>query len=247
MFWRLFAAFERLMEPRPNIQFRSLLELPRHCDYWKDPSMLKLIDKYEGKSHEFDGCCYGLREQYSQPPKYIKKPWRIVSWGVDFKGLLSKKCDGRHEHAPCAGRETVGTQVYTSNIVSTILKRLNEDIDDDRVVLRNDESSRSAKGKAACAIPLCVIRHSDQQLEPLVKSLDLHLPDWISCCGLSPASDRPFVSLPTGRRLTVNCIRSVRSQKPWLLPTHKLPKQPKFNKVLEGAWLTSSKPVPKEH
>ena len=77
---------------------------------------------------------------------------------------MSKKCDGRHEHAPCAGRETVGTQVYTSNIVSTILKRLNEDIDDDRVVLRNDESSRSplrvrtrsAKGKAACAIPASV-------------------------------------------------------------------------------------------
>ena len=27
MFWKLFAAFERLMEPRPSIQFRSLLEV----------------------------------------------------------------------------------------------------------------------------------------------------------------------------------------------------------------------------
>ena len=98
MFWKLFAVFERLMEPRPRIQFRSLLELPRHCDYWKDPKMVKLIDKYEGKSNEFDGCCYGLREQFSHPPKYIKKPWRFISWGVDFNGLLSKKCDGRHEH-----------------------------------------------------------------------------------------------------------------------------------------------------
>ena len=35
MFWKLFEVFERLMEPRPRIQFRSLLELPRHCDYWK--------------------------------------------------------------------------------------------------------------------------------------------------------------------------------------------------------------------
>ncbi len=56
MFWKLFAAFERLMEPRPRVQFRSLLELPRHCDYWKDPRMIRLIEKYQGKSNEFDGC-----------------------------------------------------------------------------------------------------------------------------------------------------------------------------------------------
>ena len=55
--------------------------------------------------------------------------------GVDFGEALSKRCDGRHEHAPCAGRETVVTQVYTSTIVSTILKKLNDDIDDERVVL----------------------------------------------------------------------------------------------------------------
>ena len=52
MFWKLFTVFERLMEPRSRIQFRSLLELPRHCDYWKDPKMIRLIDKYEGKSNE---------------------------------------------------------------------------------------------------------------------------------------------------------------------------------------------------
>ena len=91
--------------------------------------------------------------------------------------------------------------------MSTILKRLNEDIDDDRIVLRNFESSRSplkvrtrsAKGKAACAIPLCVIRHSDHLLEPFVKPLSLHLPDWLSCCGPSPASDCCLDSLSAPR------------------------------------------------
>ena len=47
--------------------------------------------------------------------------------------------------------------------------------------------------------PLCVIEHSDQSLEPLVESLALHLPDWLSCCGLSPASDCCFVSLTAPR------------------------------------------------
>ena len=106
MFWKLFDVFMHLMEIRKRIPFRSLLELPRHCDYWKDPRMVKLIEETENYINDFDGCCYGLREQFSHPPKYIKKPWRIVSWGVDFGESLSKRCDGRHEHAPCASKNT---------------------------------------------------------------------------------------------------------------------------------------------
>ena len=53
----------------------------------------------------------------------IKKPWRIVSWNFDLGGSLSKKCNGNHEHGPCAGRETKETQLYTSIIVGVILRR----------------------------------------------------------------------------------------------------------------------------
>ena len=35
---------------------------------------------------------------------------------------MSLKCDGRHEHVPCAGRETLHTQIYTSKIVSIVLE-----------------------------------------------------------------------------------------------------------------------------
>lgn len=171
MFCKLFDVFAHLMERRTHVKFKSLFELPRHCDYWKDPRMAKVIDAPDSHINDFDGCCYGLREQFSHPPKYIKKPWRIVSWGVDFGESLSKKCDGRHEHAPCAGRETLVTQVYTSdsNIVSTILKKLNEEIDQERIVLSDGESRRSRlkvrargnKSKATCVVVLCVIRDSD--------------------------------------------------------------------------------------
>ena len=186
MFWKLFDVFAHLMKRRDFIKFKSLLELPRHCDYWKDPRMTKLTDTPDSFINDFDGCCYGLREQYSHPPRYIKKPWRIVSWGVDFGDSLSKKCDGRHEHAPCAGRETIGTQVYTSNIVSTILKKLNEDIDSARIVLSDGESRRSplkvrargSKSKAACVVVLCVHRKADSPSElvpckPCVDCADL--------------------------------------------------------------------------
>ena len=38
-------------------------------------------------------------------------------------GSLSKKCNGNHEHGPCAGRETKETQLHTSIIVGVILRR----------------------------------------------------------------------------------------------------------------------------
>ena len=74
---------------------------------------------------------------------------------------------------PCAGRETIGTQVYTSNIVSTILKKLNENIDSRRVVLSDGESRRSPlkvraggnKNKAACVVVLRVHRKVDSPSE----------------------------------------------------------------------------------
>jgi len=169
MFWKLFSVFKELMDMRRRIKFRALMELPRHCDYWKDKRVVKMIEETECQINDFDGCCYGLREQFSHPPKYIKKPWRIVSWGINFGESLSRKCDGRHEHAPCAGRETSSTQVYTSKIVSIILKKVNEDIDTDRIVLSDGESRRSplrvrargSKSKAACVLLLNQTSDSD--------------------------------------------------------------------------------------
>ncbi len=68
----------------------------------------------------------------------------------------------------------VRTQVYTSNMVSTILKRLNEDLDQDRVILSEDGSRRSplrvrtrgTKGKATCVVLLSAIRSPDLSLDP---------------------------------------------------------------------------------
>ena len=80
-----------------------------------------MIEGTESTIHDFDGCCYGLRQKFGDSNLYIKKPWRIVSWNVNIDGELSLKCDGRHEHTPCAGRETIHTQVYTCKIVSIIL------------------------------------------------------------------------------------------------------------------------------
>lgn len=55
----------------------------------------------------------------------IKKPWKIVSWGVHFQDL-QKTCDGRHQHAPRAGRDTRVTQLYTFRIAQPVIETLNK-------------------------------------------------------------------------------------------------------------------------
>ena len=95
-----------------------LFELPGSCDYWKDERLHEVV--HDGTSHEFDGCRYGLKQRCAKKPLPIKKPWRVVSWSFELGSSLSKKCNGNHEHGPCAGRET---QLYTSLIVSVILWR----------------------------------------------------------------------------------------------------------------------------
>ena len=81
-----------------------------------------MIEGTESHVHDFDGCMYGLKTQFDDRHIPIKKPWRIVSWGVKFD--LHKKCDRRHDHGKCEGRETRITQTYTQQIVDIILKTI---------------------------------------------------------------------------------------------------------------------------
>ena len=122
IFEQLWKRFELLFTDVYPKQVGIHMELPRGCLYWNNKDVKFLIEGTDSTIHDFDGCCYGLRQKFGDTSKYIKKPWRIVSWNIDIGNRLSLKCDGRHEHAPCAGRETVHTQIYTSKIVSIIIE-----------------------------------------------------------------------------------------------------------------------------
>ena len=114
-FWRLFERFVEIKRHAMIKRAAILFELPGSCDYWKDERLHEV--GHDGTSHEFDGCRYGLKQRYAKKPMPIKKPWRVISWNFELGGSLSKKCNGNHEHGPCAGRETKETQLYTSIIV----------------------------------------------------------------------------------------------------------------------------------
>ena len=112
IFEQLWKRFELLFVDFYPKKVGILMELPRGCLYWNNEEVKFLIEGTDSTIHDFDGCCYGLRQKFGDSNKYIKKPWRIVSWNIDVGIRLSLKCDGRHEHAPCAGKETLHTQIY---------------------------------------------------------------------------------------------------------------------------------------
>ena len=122
LYWKLWEEFSNCLLKMIKLDAMALLELPRGCDYWHDERMKCMIEGTDSHVHDFDGCMYGLKTQFDNRYIPIKKPWRIVSWGVEFD--LHKKCDRRHDHGKCEGRETRVTQTYTQQIVDIILKTI---------------------------------------------------------------------------------------------------------------------------
>ncbi|MCV6576370.1 MAG: hypothetical protein OIF58_11595, partial [Cohaesibacter sp.] len=136
-----------------------------------------MIEGTDSTTHDFDGCCYGLRQKFGDSNKYIKKPWRIVSWNVEVGKRLSLKCDGRHEHVPCAGRETLHTQIYTSKIVSIVLEeqhRRCSDVEIPNIVACTAGSSGNGNKKHQVATP-CVqfwgTNEGDDNTDSIISSL----------------------------------------------------------------------------
>ena len=98
IFKQLWGRFEELFVAYYGRQIGIYMELPRGCEYWDNDEVKFMIEGTDSYIHDFDGCCYGLRQKFGDSNKYIKKPWRIVSWNVEVGNQLSLKCDGRHEH-----------------------------------------------------------------------------------------------------------------------------------------------------
>ena len=120
LYWKLWEEFSNCLLRVIKLDAMALLELPRGCDYWHDERMRCMIDGTDSHIHDSDGCMYGLTTQFGGHRTPIKKSWRIVSWGVKFD--LHKKCDQKHDHGKCEGRETKVTQTYTNQIVDIILR-----------------------------------------------------------------------------------------------------------------------------
>ena len=89
IFEQLWKRFELLFTDVYPKQVGIHMELPRGCLYWNNKDVKFPIEGTDSTIHDFDGCCYGLRQKFGDTSKYIKKPWRIVSWNIDIGNRLS--------------------------------------------------------------------------------------------------------------------------------------------------------------
>ena len=85
IFWAMWEVFASVLSELINMGSPALLELPRGCDYWKDRRMTDLVEGTVSHEHKFDGCMYGLKSQFQETPKPIKKHGRLSHGGCLFR------------------------------------------------------------------------------------------------------------------------------------------------------------------
>ena len=95
-------------------------EWPRYCSGWNLPELKAIISRYKLVVADVDGCQVGVVAKSSNTP--ILRPWRFVSNNSDLVGELGKlRCAKVHEHAPCAGADTVQTGFYTKMLADIMV------------------------------------------------------------------------------------------------------------------------------
>ena len=140
-----------------------------------------MINGTSSTIHDFDGCMYGLKSQFKDAGTAIKKPWRIVSWGVSFSDLHTK-CDGSHSHGPCAGRETRATQLYTDKIVRYILRGVTNQMLWNTANGKKQSKKVSTKvstSKSRNKVCTCIAFNVGEDEDSINQSSGQHLLDWI--------------------------------------------------------------------
>ena len=101
--------------------FKIAREWPRQCDYWKDGQYLAFKSQNKLESVLFDGCMYGLLSTSgSAAGTPILKPWRLDTDCKELTDRLKRRCDGTHQHAPCAIRDTKASEGYTDSIAQQV-------------------------------------------------------------------------------------------------------------------------------
>ena len=130
LFKRLWAAFEIVASHALNVGARVFVEWPRRCAYWKNDRVVKFLSKHSFAFTDFDGCMYGLVASTGRDAGMpIQKPWRIAcSPNSCLPGMLNRRCDGAHDHTPCAGQNTLLTQGYTPEIAAIVHQSIVRDI-----------------------------------------------------------------------------------------------------------------------
>ena len=106
---------------------------------------MRFLTKHGFVNADFDGCMCGLvAEKGPMAGIPINKPWRVAcSPNSSLPRLLNKKCDRSHDHTPCAGANTLGTQGYTDDVCKIVHQSIQ--YDNARIGTLNQSSDAGVK------------------------------------------------------------------------------------------------------
>ena len=107
-----------------------VFENPLTSKVWQEKSVQKLIEEPSTILASGDQCMYGLLDIYG---RRMKKPTGWITNSKIIAERLGKRCDGEHEHQQVIGNDEGGrrskqAQIYSPELVSTILRAYREEI-----------------------------------------------------------------------------------------------------------------------
>ena len=117
---KLWKAFEIVAEHAMKVGAQVFNEWPKGCTYWSNRRVAAFFKRHKFEFTIVHGCMYNLVSQFGKNAGIpIKKPWKIAR-SPNSAPLKLELCDGEHDHIPCSGKETKGTENYTKELVADI-------------------------------------------------------------------------------------------------------------------------------
>eukprot|EP00971_Amphidinium_carterae_P081414 1610790-Amphidinium_carterae.1 len=91
-------------------------EWPRFSDLWKS-GVADELQRLGFQACDIDGCAFNLLVQ----GELVMKPWRIMTNDMSMvRGLIGKRCVGKHQHRQCRGAVARDSANYSNEMVDCI-------------------------------------------------------------------------------------------------------------------------------
>ena len=107
---------------------RIVLEWPKGCSYWNDPTVIRFMMEHELVPTYVDGCAVGLKSVKNGLP--VLKPWTFATNDVHIWGALQdKRCPGKEthpKHQRCNGSDAKASESYTDELVEVVHRAFEE-------------------------------------------------------------------------------------------------------------------------
>ena len=151
----------RVLDLQRNLRGHVIIENPQTSELWDHPIVRGWRDLPGNDEFVTDMCQYGMRSADGQ--ELLRKPVKLLTTHVGFRGQLHRRCEGSHSHRTIGGRDTGHSAHYPTAFGTAVfralgeVRRLGEQESGTQEVLAVDRGDDVAEGQeiGAPAITFC--------------------------------------------------------------------------------------------